>query len=124
VVTNLYSLSECDVRPVGGEVRAGRYYVDSHTLCLKLALSDACHCSEMIPLPIWLVFSLPCTVDKRMHVHPGIESGPYALSFLMMFLSKLLALGAAITLRLVGSRNAGSGKAASGWSFVSAVEWT
>lgn len=26
---------------------AGRYDVDSHTLCLKLALSDACHYSEV-----------------------------------------------------------------------------
>lgn len=60
----------------------------------------------MIPLPILLVFSLPCTVDKRMNVHPDIESGPYALSSLVIFLSRLLALGAAIALRLVGSRNA------------------
>lgn len=35
-----------------------------------------------------------------MHVHPGIESGPFALSSLVMFLSSLLALGvAAITLK-------------------------
>lgn len=89
-------------------------------------LSAACHYSEVYDSASDLLgfqSTVYCTVDKRMHVHPGIESGPYALSSLVIFFI-LSSLGAAITLRLVGSRNVGSGKAASGGNFVSAVEWT
>ena len=41
----------------GSKVSTGRYDVDSHTLILKLALSDACHYSEIRDSSASVVFS-------------------------------------------------------------------
>lgn len=58
-------------------------------------LSAACHYSEVYDSASDLLgfqSTVYCTVKKIMHVHPGIESGPYALSSLVIFfiLSRLL----------------------------------